>query len=130
MCAIRLIRRTSGSQLSDQVIELKDINVNPLDRPAYVVYVNNGKSGMEFFFTSDKEERAKCQFNDIYIEYGVNSGRIYVLITNKNDINQTDAFHIINESRTDSSTERFKENIKSFIAISNQVLEFTINNPV
>lgn len=130
MCTIRLIRRTSSSQISDQVIELKSININPIDRPAYVVYVNNGKSGIEFVFASDKEERGKYRVNDIYIEYGINSGRIYLLVISKNTINQTDAFHIINASKTDLSTERFKENIKSFIAISNQVLEFTINNPI
>ena len=130
MCTIRLIRRTSSSQISDQVIELKSINVNPIDRPAYVVYVNNGKSGIEFVFASDKEERGKYRVNDIYIEYGINSGRIYLLVISKDTINQTDAFHIINASKTDLSTERFKENIKSFIAISNQVLEFTINNPI
>lgn len=130
MCTIRLIRRTSSSQISDQVIELKSININPIDRPAYVVYVNNGKSGIEFIFASDKEERGKYRVNDIYIEYGINSGRIYLLVISKDTINQTDAFHIINASKTDLSTERFKENIKSFIAISNQVLEFTINNPI
>ena len=85
---------------------------------------------MGFVFASDKEERGKYRVNDIYIEYGINSGRIYLLVISKNTINQTDAFHIINASKTDLSTERFKENIKSFIAISNQVLEFTINNPI
>ena len=97
MCAIRLIRRTTSSEINDQVIDLKGININPIDRPAYVVYASDGdKYGMEFIFTSDKEERTKYQINDIVIEFGVNSGRIYKLLANKKEINQTDSFHIIN----------------------------------
>ena len=68
MCAIRLIRRTTSSEINDQVIDLKGININPIDRPAYVVYASDGdKYGMEFIFTSDKEERTKYQINDIVI---------------------------------------------------------------
>ena len=131
MCAIRLIRRTTSSEINDQVIDLKGININPIDRPAYAVYASDGdKYGMEFIFTSDKEERTKYQINDIVIEFGVNSGRIYKLLANKKEINQTDSFHIINESKTDLSTERFKENIKNFITICNQIIEFALNNPV
>lgn len=131
MCAIRLMRRTTSSEINDQVIDLKGININPIDRPAYVVYVSDGdKYKMEFIFTSDKEGRTKYQINDIIIEYGVNSGRIYKLMANKKEINQTDSFHIINESKTDLSTERFKENIKNFITICNQIIEFVISNPV
>ncbi len=131
MCAIRLIRRTKSSEINDQVIDLKGININPIDRPAYVVYASDGdKYGMEFIFTSDKEERTKYQINDIIIEYGVNSGRIYKLLANKKEINQTDSFHIINKSKTDLSTERFKENIKNFITICNQIIEFAISNPI
>ena len=131
MCAIRLIRRTKSSEINDQVIDLKGININPIDRHAYVVYASDGdKYGMEFIFTSDKEERTKYQINDIIIEYGVNSGRIYKLLANKKEINQTDSFHIINKSKTDLSTERFKENIKNFITICNQIIEFAISNPI
>lgn len=131
MCAIRLIRRTSSSIINDQIIDLKGININPIDRPAYVLYANNNNNyGIEFVFTNDKEEREKYEFNDISIEFGVNSGRIYKLIANKKDINQTDTFHIISESATDLSTERFKENIKNFIAICNQIIAFAINNPI
>lgn len=131
MCAIRLIRRTSSSIINDQIIDLKGININPIDRPAYVLYAsNNNNYGIEFVFTNDKEEREKYEFNDISIEFGVNSGRIYKLIANKKDINQTDTFHIISESATDLSTERFKENIKNFIAICNQIIAFAINNPI
>lgn len=131
MCAIRLIRRTSSSIINDQIIDLKGININPIDRPAYVLYAsNNNNYGIEFVFTNDKEEREKYEFNDISIEFGINSGRIYKLIANKKDINQTDTFHIISESATDLSTERFKENIKNFIAICNQIIAFAINNPI
>ena len=38
MCAIRLIRRDSNSQIYDQVIDVKNIDINPIDRPAYVVF--------------------------------------------------------------------------------------------
>lgn len=131
MCAIRLIRRTSSSVINDQIIDLKGININPIDRPAYVLYAsNNNNYGIEFVFTNDKEERKKYKFNDISIEFGVNSGRIYKLLANKKDINQTDTFHIISESATDLSTERFKENIKNFIAICNQIIAFAKNNPI
>lgn len=131
MCAIRLIRRTLSSEINDQIIELNGININPIDRPAYVVYAcREDKYGMEFIFTSDKEERTKYQINGIVVEYGVNSGRIYKLLANKNEINQTDSFHFITDSTTESSTERFKENIKGFIAICNRIIQFSINNPV
>ena len=60
----------------------------------------------------------------------MNSGRINKLLANKKEINQTDSFHIINKSKTDLSTERFKENIKNFITICNQIIEFAISNPV
>ena len=92
MCAIRLIRRTKSSEINDQVIDLKGININPIDRPAYVLYLDDINTyAMEFVFTSDKEERAKYQFNDIYMEYGVNSGRVYKILSNKKEINQTES---------------------------------------
>lgn len=131
MCAIRLIRRDSNSQIYDQVIDVKNIDINPIDRPAYVVFAcKNDHCGMEFIFTSDKEDRAKYQINDIYIEYGINSGRIYSLITENVEVNQTDTFHIINDSKTEISTERFKENIKNFIALCNEIIKFSRKNPV
>ena len=129
MCTIRIIRRTASFEINDQVIDLKDININPIDRPAYVLYLDDINTyAMEFVFTSDKEERAKYQFNDIYMEYGVNSGRVYKILSNKKEINQTDLFHIIKDSITNLSTEQFKENIKCFINICNQINVFVINN--
>lgn len=124
MCKIRIISRTASFEINDQVIDLKGININPIDRPAYVLYIDDIKNyAMEFVFTSDKEERAKYQFNDIYMEYGVNSGRVYKILANRKKINQTDSFHIIKDSVTYLSTERFKENIKCFINICNQINE-------
>ena len=131
MCSIRIIRRTLSSEINDKTIELSGININPIDKPAYVIYVGNEEGhGIEFIFTSDKEGRIKYQNKGIVMEYGVNSGRIYEFYINKRGINLTDTFHIINHAITDSATERFEDNIKKFIATCNQIIEFSIKNPV
>ncbi len=131
MCAIRLIRKDKEHQVFDHIIDIREISVNPIDRPAYVLYVQNDRSCcLEFVFNSDKEKRNKYDNKNIVIEYGINSGRIYTIMTEKNEINQTDFYNIVKNTVMESSTERFKDNIKDFIVICNQIIAYTINNPI
>ena len=51
-------------------------------------------------------------------------------MTEKNEINQTDFYNIVKNTVMESSTERFKDNIKDFIVICNQIIAYTINNPI
>lgn len=131
MCKIRIIRRVSETAVNSSVIDFQNININPIDRPAYVVYVKKDLThGLSFLYSSDKEPKQVVLTADVYIEYGVNSGRIYSAILKKDLINQTDAFSLLNEANKGEKTERFLDNFKTFISAVNQTILYVLQNPI
>lgn len=132
MCKIRIFR-TKNSTIYDRIVECKDISINPIDRPAYVIYApKDGWHYLNFTFSNDKEPMKKVEVNDIILEYGRNSGRIYFAWSHVNVLNETDIFNLIERVKADNEhyTERFIQNIRSFIAIMNVLLCHVINNPI
>lgn len=131
MCKIRIIRKGEGSAIYSSIVEFAEININPIDRPAYVVYINKDTcNGLSFIFSSEKEPKTQVQLPNLYLEYGNNSGRIYQAALRNDSINQTDAFSILNSFRNESRNERFNENVKGFISLINSVIEFVKDNPI
>lgn len=123
MCNIRLIKKEGTSKIDDQISKFENIHINLIDMPAYIVQIFDDKiQKLEFFFSNDKEDKKEYTTNSIVLKYGINSGRIYLLETGKKEINQTDIYSIINNTATEFSTERFKDNIKQFIEICNKLL--------
>lgn len=132
MCKIRLFR-THNSNIFDNIVECRDIALNPIDRPAYVIYTpNNGEHCFGFIFSNDKEPKKPVKVNDIIIEYGINSGRVYIALSHVDVLNETDIFNIMNNVKANNEyyTERFIQNIRSYIAILKELLCYVINNPL
>ena len=85
---------------------------------------------MEFAFSSDKEPQEEFDFKNGKIKYGVNSGRIYSAIINTKSINETDLFHLSQQFAKQYITERFSDNIKSFVLLINVAIYYIMNNPL
>lgn len=131
MCKLRVIRKNNSGKISSSIIDCKNVAINPIDRPAYVIIVNkNGKTGLKFAFSSDKEPKEEFNFKNGRIEYGVNSGRIYSAIINTKPINETDVFHLSQQFDKQHTTERFSENIKCFVSLINESISYAMNNPL
>lgn len=131
MCKLRVIRKKNNGEISSSIIDCENVSINPIDRPAYVLIVSkNGTTDLEFAFSSDKEPKEEFDFRNGRIEYGVNSGRIYSAVINTNYVNETDVFHLSQRFDKQYTTERFFDNIKSFVLLVNKAIRYAMNNPL
>ncbi len=131
MCKLRVIRKNNGGEICSSIIDCENVSINPIDRPAYVLIVSkNGITELEFAFSSDKEPQEEFDFKNGKIKYGVNSGRIYSAIINTKSINETDVFHLSQQFDKLHTTERFSDNIKSFVSLINVAIYYAMNNPL
>ena len=131
MCKLRVIRKNNRGEISSSIIDCENVYINPIDRPAYVLIVSkNGTTELDFAFSSDKEPQVEVFFNNGKIKYGVNSGRIYSAIINTKSINETDVFHLSQQFDKQHTTERFSDNIKSFVLLINVAIYYVMNNPL
>ena len=131
MCKLRVIRKNNRGDISSSIIDCENVSINPIDRPAYVLIVSkNGTTELDFAFSSDKEPQVEVCFNNGKIKYGVNSGRIYSADINTKSINETDVFHLSQQFDKLHTTERFSDNIKSFVLLINVAIYYVMNNPL
>lgn len=131
MCKLRVIRKNNRGEISSSIIDCENVSINPIDRPAYVLIVSkNGTTELDFAFSSDKEPQVEVCFNNGKIKYGVNSGRIYSAIINTKPINETDVFRLSQQFDKQHTTERFSDNIKSFVLLVNKAISYAMNNPL
>ena len=87
MCNIRLIKKEGTSKIDDQISKFENIHINLIDMPAYIVQIFDDKTQkLEFFFSNDKEDKKEYTTNSIVLKYGINSGRIYLLETEKKEM--------------------------------------------
>lgn len=131
MCKLRVIRKNNRGEISSSIIDCENVSINPIDRPAYVLIVSkNGTTELDFAFSSDKEPQVEVCFNNGKIKYGVNSGRIYSAIINTKPINETDVFRLSQQFDKQHTTERFSDNIKSFVLLVNKAISYAMKNPL
>lgn len=131
MCKLRVIRKNNRGEISSSIIDCENVSINPIDRPAYVLIVSkNGTTELDFAFSSDKEPQVEVCFNNGKIKYGVNSGRIYSAIINTKPINETDVFRLSQQFDKQHTTERFSDNIRSFVLLINRTIHYIQNNPL
>lgn len=131
MCKLRVIRKNNRGEISSSIIDCENVSINPIDRPAYVLIVSkNGTTELDFAFSSDKEPQVEVYFKNGKIKYGVNSGRIYSAIINTKPINETDVFRLSQQFDKQHTTERFSDNIKSFVLLVNKAISFAMKNPL
>lgn len=131
MCKLRVIRKNNGGEICNSIIDCENVSINPIDRPAYVLIVSrSGITKLDFAFSSDKEPQEEFYFKNGKIKYGVNSGRIYSAIINTKSINATDMFHLSQQFDKQHTTERFSDNIKSFVSLINVAIYYAMNNPL
>lgn len=129
MCKVRLIRKNNDAVNSD-VVNCFDVSINPIDRPAYATYGKIAeKYVVNFIFINDKEQQIKLDLANVSIEYGVNSGRIYRAEVINKEINSTDSFNILKDSYSGTKAERFRDNVKAFISVINQIILYASRNP-
>lgn len=131
MCKLRVIRKNNRGEISSSIIDCENVSINPIDRPAYVLIVSkNGTTELDFAFSSDKEPQVEVYFKNGKIKYGVNSGRIYSAIINTKPINETDVFRLSQQFDKQHTTERFSDNIKSFVLLVNKAISYAMKNPL
>lgn len=131
MCKLRVIRKNDSGEISSSIIDCENVSINPIDRPAYVLILSkNGTTDLGFAFSSDKEPKEEFDFRNGRIEYGVNSGRIYSAVINTNYVNETDVFHLSQRFDKQHTTERFSDNIRSFVLLINRTIHYIQNNPL
>ena len=120
MCKLRLIsEKGKNGSIKDYIVDLENIDINVIDRPAYCTY-NQGDRGytnLTFKYSNINEELQNSSFNNdsILITFGALSGCIYSFSYKRNVVNNQLLKSLPSQIHSINETTRFKNNVSGFI---------------
>lgn len=121
MCQIRIIIRTSQGDVSyDNLIELAT-NLQAVERPSYVDFMHKENNVLTFHYSGSTETYNAINYGGVCVRYGINSGRIREVATNRGALPETDQFNFKNMV-SNKFSKRQIENFKSGMELANNIL--------
>lgn len=121
---IRIIRKNEENQvIKDGVIQVP-VNLNPIDKPAYVEFREAIPKKMVFAYPQSKEKvglvtSANGHFS---VEYGKLSGRIRSVVSHLSRMSETDRYNLGQAILADGSGIRFRRNVESQMNLVEKLL--------
>lgn len=122
---IRIIKKNGTDQVvGDRLLELDGVKINPIDKPAFVVYREANPSKLVFSYPRSSEDigRFTSANGHFTIEYGKVSGRIKVVILQRGNMTATDQYEIIEALKSHGSGLRFRDNVSSQMKMVGKLL--------
>lgn len=126
MCKIRTIILNEAKEIkNDYVIEVNNIDLNIIDRPAFCIFSppNSNSYASLLFKYSNIDENIIQKFSKDYIvsiEVGQQSGCIYNFLYREN-ISPIHMKELANELLTCNNTIRYQNNVRNFIKLVGEI---------
>lgn len=126
MCNIRTIILNKEKEIkNDFVVEVNNIDINIIDRPAFCIYSppnSNGYASLLFKYSNIDENVIQKFSKDsiVAIEVGQQSGCIYSFLY-RESITPIHLNEIANELLTCNNTIRYQNNVRNFIKLVGEI---------
>lgn len=126
MCNIRTIILNKEKEIkNDFVVEVNNIDINIIDRPAFCIYSppnSNGYASLLFKYSNIDEKVIQKFSKDsiVAIEVGQQSGCIYSFLY-RESITPIHLNEIANELLTCNNTIRYQNNVRNFIKLVGEI---------
>ena len=126
MCKIRTIILNEAKEITnDFVVEVNDIDINIIDRPAFCIYSppnSNGYASLLFKYSNIDESIIQKFSKDhiVSIEVGQQSGCVYNFLYREN-ISPIHMKELANELLTCNNTIRYQNNVRNFIKLVGEI---------
>lgn len=126
MCKIRTIILNEAKEITnDFVVEVNDIDINIIDRPAFCIYSppnSNGYASLLFKYSNIDENITRKSSNDniVFIGVGQQSGCVYSFQF-REDISPIHMKELANELLTCNNTIRYQNNVRNFIKLIGEI---------
>lgn len=126
MCKIRTIILNEAKEITnDFVVEVNNIDINIIDRPAFCIYSppnSNGYASLLFKY-SNIDESIIQKFSKDYIvsiEVGQQSGCVYNFLYREN-ISHIHMNELAHELLNNNKTIRYQNNVRNFIKLIGEI---------
>lgn len=138
MCKIRTIILNKAKEITnDFVVEVNNIDINIIDRPAFCIYSppnSNGYASLLFKYSNIDENIIPMFSKDsiVSIEVGQQSGCVYNFLY-REDISPIHMKELANELLTCNNTIRYQNNVRNFIKLVGEIrksVNIRSNKPV
>ena len=126
MCKIRTIILNKAKEITnDFVVEVNNIDINIIDRPAFCIYSppnSNGYASLLFKYSNIDENVIQKFSKDsiVAIEVGQQSGCIYSFLY-RESITPIHLNEMANELLTCNNTIRYQNNVRNFIKLVGEI---------
>ena len=127
MCKIRVIIQNEKSGVDkDYFIEVKNLEIHIIDRPAFCIYTPKNSNGYEsilFKYSNLKEKtlEATADNTELYVIYGKNSGCIYDVSFRNYSDRDLDILSKTLKKKNDGV--RFKSNMQNFTKMVIEIIK-------
>lgn len=115
---------------SSEIVKFDAYNIPAVDIPYFITYerVESGNSRLEFMFMNNAELKKSYNDDIVKIEYGKNSGKVYLFELKSNAyINCNKLKKIKNHVCVIQSNLRYKNNIETFLEVINKIINSSID---
>ena len=124
MCKIRIVIERDATIIQDNIMDIATA-LGVVERPTYIEKKSsNGTYEIIFHYSGSTERYIPIQYNDILVEYGIVSGRIKRVETNRNELFETDIYNfqqiVVAEN---ASSLRFSSNFKEGLILAGKILK-------
>lgn len=122
---IRIIKKNCTDQVvGDRVLKLDGVKINPIDKPAFVVFREANPSKLVFSYPRSSEDigRFTSANGHFTIEYGRVSGRIKTVLSQQGNMTDTDRYEITEALKSHGSGIRFRDNVSSQMKMVGKLL--------
>lgn len=115
---LRIIHLNNGTIAQEDRIINTNTEVNLIDKPLYVTIQNIGYNvELTFHYGSNSEKKCQYCFDNLKIEYGITSGKVYSVILPSTGSQQGNYFKIKKDVEKRFLTPRGKNNMRAFLEI-------------
>lgn len=124
MCKIRIVIKRDGTIIQDNIMDIAT-TLGVVERPTYVEReLNNGINEIIFHYSGSTEKYISTQYDEIIVEYGIVSGRIKRVETNRNELFETDIYNFQQNVVTENASSlRFSSNFKEGLILAGKILK-------
>ena len=126
MCKIRTIILNEAKEITnDFVVEVNDIDINIIDRPAFCIYSppnSNGYASLLFKYSNIDENITRKFSKDSIVSIGVGqqSGCVYNFLYREN-ISPIHMNELAHELLKNNKTIRYQNNVRNFIKLIGEI---------
>lgn len=132
MCKIRTIILNNEKEITnDFVVEVNNIDINIIDRPAFCIFSPpnaNGYTSLLLKYSNIDEDIIHKFSNDsiVSITVGQQSGCVYSFLY-KEEVSPMHLKELANELLTCNNTIRYQNNVRNFIKLIGEIRKSVIN---